>query len=688
MFKGLNHKVLILKGGSQYGVLRDFADAVGSGMEQLGMHIDVYDSCVMETHQEEMLFYQLQEYDFILSFNGMLLGMQDEIISNPNTLFWSFLVDHPYHHHLRLLSKCNNHYVSCIDRKHVEYVKQYYPNIKNCGFMPHGGNVPDYELRPFEERSYDVVFVGSYGNCDEYVKQLDGLPEWIREIAENIVNDFLSGYEGTIEDLLKEYLEKQEIILTKAVFRDLLSKIAFVDHYIRLKNRERVMDVLLDNCISIHVFGSGWEKYHNRQSRYLHIHGEVDYKQVQSIMCDTKIILNILPLFCEGSHERVFTSMLCGAVCVSECNQYLKEEFVHEEDICFYSRNQVERLPELMNQLLQNLPMAQQIAARGKEKVLLKHTWDHRAEQIVSQAWAMRSKQQHENYIMGISYEDRRFNDVVNYIYFTDEELLVNKLVANYEALRLTAPDYHTLIKKEHNRRGKWSQEDEDGTSFFTKRVQALHTYLGEYVWLYNCLEDVTSKRVLFELVNSYFTLSILELNATADKRFEQYIDKDILHFEEGAVLVDIASRKERVIEELFLETGMRYQSVYGFFLEDSLSSDDCMVSKMGFYQQCADVHIQSCGEEKFSQLVLDDCIKEPISILKLDAVGKEEEILAGCRYHIENDHPQIVVALDWKFDNIWRIANTIANMDEQYRFYLRYYGEHIVPERYVLYAV
>ena len=90
----------------------------------------------------------------------------------------------------------------------------------------------------------------------------------------------------------------------------------------------------------------------------------------------------INPSFIYGAHERVFSSVLVGAVCLSDENRYLADNFNNEEDIVFFDlRNccesgRIAKFPE-------DCPTLQAIADRGKAIAMENHTWFNRGRQIL-----------------------------------------------------------------------------------------------------------------------------------------------------------------------------------------------------------------------------------------------------------------------------------------------------------------
>jgi glycosyltransferase involved in cell wall biosynthesis len=99
-------------------------------------------------------------------------------------------------------------------------------------------------------------------------------------------------------------------------------------------------------------------------------------------MHQSKIVLNTLTWFKDGSHDRIFNGMLAGAVVVSDSSRYLKEQFENHRELELFELEEIETLPDIVEGLLSDLPRAQQMADRGRAAAQARHTWAHRAIEI------------------------------------------------------------------------------------------------------------------------------------------------------------------------------------------------------------------------------------------------------------------------------------------------------------------
>ncbi len=510
--------ILIVKGGTQYGVLNVFADSLAEGFKKLHMGISVFDATLGLEHPNNLSAIN-SDYDMIFSFNCMALDIADILIKRPNTLVWSFLVDHPYQHHPRLLSKCNNHIISCVDKKHADYANSYYSNIDHTFFIPHGGNPSPISLIPYENRCYEICLIGSYQDIDQLKSQIDSFPEPDKSIIMSIISQLTSGSNATIEELLHYQLLKRNIKLPDYAFANLLFASSIVDIYIRNYNRKLILDKLTSEGITIDVFGNGWESYNCKHPENLRYHGNKPYHDILSVMSNSKIVLNPLPLFRDGSHERVFSSMLCGALCLSEINTYLSEEFSHGKDIVFYDMSDLDTLASNIKALLSDANLSHKISENGKEKVFLKHLWENRAKDIIEYANARLIQQPYkETYISLNNKIDHEFNSIMDYLNSNSTRRLSSKMKSIVNYYDLTNPDYIDLLRDKFSAKGLWPKPDYEGNIFCRNQTKELKEHTQEYVLLYEHLHDISSKKVLVGILNNrlYFSHdALLKISST-----------------------------------------------------------------------------------------------------------------------------------------------------------------------------
>ena len=206
------------------------------------------------------------------------------------------------------------------------------------------------------------------------------------KISFSIAKDFRRNNALNNENKPLEYAV-QEVILAKNLYLDpiltrkLFQILPLADYYVRMKRRMDCIEVLAKAGIRIKVFGNGWTN--SPFANKLEIYRAVNFTELLNLISKTKLVLNIVPSFSEGSHERVFSAMLNGAVALTDCNKYYETEFKEDSNIVMYSWNNLDELPDKINNLLRDEERLADIAQAGYKVAMKSHTWTARALAII-----------------------------------------------------------------------------------------------------------------------------------------------------------------------------------------------------------------------------------------------------------------------------------------------------------------
>jgi len=161
----------------------------------------------------------------------------------------------------------------------------------------------------------------------------------------------------------------------------------FAEIELYIKGRDRI-DLIeaLPEC-QIHLFGSsvdtiGWAEHFGRRPN-ITVHPAVPYAQALEVMKQSKLVLSSCIKNKAGAHERIFTAAACGAVCVTNENEYLNEQFSNGHEMLFYSRDKLDKLQPAVQDLLKNETQRLAMAEKGRNAVMSHHTWDHRVMHLI-----------------------------------------------------------------------------------------------------------------------------------------------------------------------------------------------------------------------------------------------------------------------------------------------------------------
>lgn len=376
-------RILFVIGVSEYDSTKVFVREMEAAMKAAGWQTEVLDGTDQTSYSRKREQVTGSSYDVIFTINGMLLEEDSSLggrLLDGRVLYCTYLMDHPMIHWQRLQRKYPHMLVLCPDRNHVRFIEQYMKHIDYCAFLPHGGCVGQ-AFRPYEERGIDVSFMGSYTPPGEIRKMLSSYPEAMRELMEAVIALLLVQTDQTIENALKQVLSERGMHVAEEDFPGILSEFRVVDRYVRCYFRDQVIRALVENGISVDVYGHGWDKFSD-EGGCLGIHPPVAYQESLDIIGNSRISLNVMPWFKDGAHDRIFTAMINGAVCLTDGSGYLQEVFREEENIYFYSLRGVRYLPAKVRKIMQKDDKGRRIAEAGRNAAQ-QHRWADRAYEVM-----------------------------------------------------------------------------------------------------------------------------------------------------------------------------------------------------------------------------------------------------------------------------------------------------------------
>ncbi|MCR5338104.1 MAG: glycosyltransferase [Lachnospiraceae bacterium] len=361
-----------------YGVLKDFAEKLAKAFAKKGQAVITTDGRYLSYRGIEDI--EGKTLKAVIGFQAPVL-FRDFFrkIQAPKFQFW---FDDPvfFDHLFDNITDDDSYYMLCQDGLHAEHFREHY-HLKNAMHFPPGGT--DEGMPDFENRDLDIVFIGTWRKAEKpagmggfakaycdymlshpgltyeqgvrevlHMKNIKVLPETKKD-TKNARDDSISAKDG------------QNSEITHENYMELLWSLAPVYRYIRGVYRNHVIDDLLQNGIQIHVYGDSWNDYEpvgievvvktqndgrtdrsemgrdnidrakNNISKNLIIHPQVSPVEAVDVLRRAKLSLNIMSWHKAGMTERIINSMLCGAVCVTDETQYLKEHFSEEEMLLF-----------------------------------------------------------------------------------------------------------------------------------------------------------------------------------------------------------------------------------------------------------------------------------------------------------------------------------------------------------------
>lgn len=330
------------------------------------------------------------------------------IWDNRNIPCLNIVVDHPFYYH-KFKPLLPKRYIQfSIDRDHEIYLKRFFPEIISGGFLPLAGTsyIPlenkapqimsccgklfplDYgtEEIPYEKRSMDIVFTGNYTPTDHLRPYLNDFSKEYADFYFRIIDDFLDHPWMAMDAGIEKHLWEEVEELNEEGLKACMPGTIFIDLYVRFTFRAAAVRTLADAGFRVHVFGGGWEHlsedYSLRHPENIIPGGPLDSPGCLKKIADSRISLNVMPWFKQGAHDRVFNSMLCGAVSLTDSSIYMKEILRDMEQVVFYELNDWDGLAQKADWLLSHPKKAEEIAEAGRREAVKRHQWRHRGEEL------------------------------------------------------------------------------------------------------------------------------------------------------------------------------------------------------------------------------------------------------------------------------------------------------------------
>lgn len=358
-----------------HGILDSMAYNFGDELNKLGIETSYYD--IKKDELQKVIEYINGETLAIVDFYSGVLNVNTsegeklfDIIGKP---VFQFIFDYPIYIEDILGYSLNNYHALCMDRHYVDALRDIY-SVDKAYFFPVPGKEGRF-CKPWEDRSHDLVFVGSYVNyrsiltlfddCNDEIKQF--VMNYFNKMVQNTNLNHMQALEATLDDMSMQY------------DNDLLHRFFLqygkVGRAARAYVREQIIMTLLEAGFSVDVYTDTWKdpvwsKYTN-----LIVHEGIKEDEYLAVLGDSKISLNCLYGNKAGYTERHGNSMLNGAVVVADRTEYLEEIFIDQDDIVFYDLENIQYLPSRVQWIIDNPDRAEVISRKARNKAMDCYTW-------------------------------------------------------------------------------------------------------------------------------------------------------------------------------------------------------------------------------------------------------------------------------------------------------------------------
>lgn len=379
--------IVLYKGNFAYNVVNYFVDELGKALERRGNNVQILD---INCKDSQILIEQVnhifsEKVDLVLSYNGIDLTFNKQFYSNLGIIMGNLFVDHPIYH-LERLKNCLGKNIFCglYDEGAINTTLKYISSNLNLTHFMHAGS---YASSENFDKEYDVIVVGGLKSNISIKEKMNKLEDGnIKDIISNLYEKINENYTITLDDYINEQVLLYEIpenIIISNEFSIVLQYIYhFLDSAMRYKVRYKAILELINNGIRVDYFGNCEKELFKDNKNFIN-HGPKEYSEILEIMTKSKIVINDIPYFKNGSHERIFSAMLNKALVISNINNYSYNMYKDNESIVFYDVNKKNQLVEKVKYFLENEEERKRIVENAYDITSKYNTWDNRADEIL-----------------------------------------------------------------------------------------------------------------------------------------------------------------------------------------------------------------------------------------------------------------------------------------------------------------
>lgn len=250
----------------------------------------------------------------------------------------------------------------------------------------------------------------------------------------------------------------------------------------------------------------------------------------------------------------------------------------------------------------------------------------------------------------------------------------------------LEAVDYFSFYK--------WSGLALRDVAFNEGFAEEFSANYSRFQWIYGLLADDLSRGNLQRLLS--FRLNYdLDLMAGFENREDVQYFEPFLDLKPGEVFVDVGAFDGYTSQE-FAKRCPEYAAIHIF--EPGPANIGACKARLA---NMRDVHIHPVGLSSTKQTLrfsqrgssscidesgdvtievdrMDDALKTPVSLIKMDIEGGELDALEGAQRTIADSRPKLALSVYHTVNDFWKIPEKVLAVRDDYRIYLRHYTESI----------
>ena len=362
-------KILLFQmNGIAYDSTCFFSSCLGKALENAGIEVTWFD--FRRQTMKDLVALCGQSFDAVIDYNSKLPGaVLDDgtpFLNHIQAPFYNYILDHPVYHHANLSVLLENYHVICIDDDHNKYISKWYPHIKSVHTLSVGAAKAENAVKSEQHRKEGILFPATYLNPRDYYELITALPDSMQKYTKAVLDCLLSDTHCTFEAAAMQVYKEYDTGMTFPVFAQ---SNFLADVYVRALYRERVLEAAAKSGLPVRIFGEKYQESSIGEFSNVTVLPQMSYRDSLSAIAESAFVLNVMPWFKSGIHDRVLNAMYNGAVSITDSSSMMDTCFTPQQDYIAYSLDRIEALPDLLNTYVPDEDFRAQTAARAFAKV-------------------------------------------------------------------------------------------------------------------------------------------------------------------------------------------------------------------------------------------------------------------------------------------------------------------------------
>jgi hypothetical protein len=390
-------RILTIKGQSQYGGTRLFADQAAAAFQRRGHEVEILDVGDTGDAGPRILAHApTASADLIFTINiagefrDSLGRTLSDLYGAPHVVWHT---DYIFSQVARLKATPTSTAVLLVDPTQVEGVKSVYgeDRFDHIDFFPHpavGEPAPDdATLAQFlERRPIEVLWSGSFQKPEAPWAGVEGPA---RQVFQDALDLALALEWIPPLEALDTVLVSRGLDLSDPAIAGAREAAALVDVEVRRARRFEFLKAVAKTGVPLRICGLGWESQLYRFKNAVY-EGPVEMTRMAELMARSRLVLNTNGNFGAGSHERPFSASLAGAATFSDLSRYYAQVFEPGANIELFHWKDLAGGMAKLQALAADPERCFEYARSAKALTLAGHTWDAQVDQILAAGEAVR----------------------------------------------------------------------------------------------------------------------------------------------------------------------------------------------------------------------------------------------------------------------------------------------------------